>query len=118
VEPSAQESKELVEWPASGDIEFNDYKMRYRPGNFFFSSPLCRYFIYILKKGLDLVLRGITCAIKTNEKVGRKKKKGLGVDGNSMVQLFIFIIILYIYFIIIDWNCGPYWCRKIKVRWQ
>lgn len=38
-------------WPSKGEIRFNNYQVRYRPE-------------------LDLVLKGITCDIKSTEKVG------------------------------------------------
>ena len=37
-------------WPDRGEVEFQDYSTRYRPG-------------------LDLVLKDITCSIKSGEKV-------------------------------------------------
>ena len=39
-------------WPDRGEIEFQDYSTRYRPG-------------------LDLVLKDITCSIKSGEKVSK-----------------------------------------------
>lgn len=38
-------------WPSKGEIQFNNYQVRYRPE-------------------LDLVLKGITCDIGSQEKVG------------------------------------------------
>lgn len=42
-----------ADWPRHGEIQFNNYQVRYRPE-------------------LDLVLKGITCNIKSTEKVGDK----------------------------------------------
>lgn len=39
-----------ADWPRKGEIQFNNYQVRYRPE-------------------LDLVLKGITCNIKSAEKV-------------------------------------------------
>lgn len=38
-------------WPSKGEIQFSNYQVRYRPE-------------------LDLVLKGITCDIRSTEKVG------------------------------------------------
>uniref|UniRef100_A0A8D3CY00 ABC-type glutathione-S-conjugate transporter n=1 Tax=Scophthalmus maximus TaxID=52904 RepID=A0A8D3CY00_SCOMX len=46
-------------WPEEGRLEFEDYKVRYRPG-------------------LDLVLHGITCNIKSTEKIGIVGRTGAG----------------------------------------
>ncbi|KAG2462234.1 AB1C protein, partial [Polypterus senegalus] len=46
-------------WPDAGKINFNDYKVRYRPE-------------------LDLVLHGITCDIESTEKVGIVGRTGAG----------------------------------------
>ncbi|XP_027764504.1 canalicular multispecific organic anion transporter 1 [Empidonax traillii] len=46
-------------WPSKGEIQFNDYKVRYRPE-------------------LDLVLQGITCNIGSTEKVGVVGRTGAG----------------------------------------
>lgn len=42
-------------WPSKGEIQFSDYQVRYRPE-------------------LDLVLKGITCNMRSAEKVGGAKK--------------------------------------------
>uniref|UniRef100_A0A8C0VM35 ABC-type glutathione-S-conjugate transporter n=1 Tax=Cyanistes caeruleus TaxID=156563 RepID=A0A8C0VM35_CYACU len=46
-------------WPSRGEIQFVDYKVRYRPE-------------------LDLVLQGITCSIGSTEKVGVVGRTGAG----------------------------------------
>ncbi|KAA8583815.1 hypothetical protein FQN60_015023 [Etheostoma spectabile] len=46
-------------WPESGRLQFDNYKVRYRPG-------------------LDLVLDGITCDIKSTEKIGIVGRTGAG----------------------------------------
>ncbi|XP_058696895.1 ATP-binding cassette sub-family C member 2 [Poecile atricapillus] len=46
-------------WPSRGEIQFIDYKVRYRPE-------------------LDLVLQGITCSIGSTEKVGVVGRTGAG----------------------------------------
>jgi hypothetical protein len=43
-----------ADWPSKGEIQFHSYQVRYRPE-------------------LDLVLKGITCHIKSMEKVGEVK---------------------------------------------
>lgn len=43
-------------WPSKGEIRFNNYQVRYRPE-------------------LDLVLKGITCDIKSTEKVGEVEER-------------------------------------------
>eukprot|EP01113_Clastostelium_recurvatum_P045650 TRINITY_DN786_c0_g1_i1.p1 TRINITY_DN786_c0_g1~~TRINITY_DN786_c0_g1_i1.p1 ORF type:complete len:1526 (-),score=434.15 TRINITY_DN786_c0_g1_i1:5921-10498(-) len=52
-------SRPSSNWPASGAVEFRDLKLRYR-------------------KGLDLVLHGITAHIKPREKVGIVGRTGAG----------------------------------------
>ncbi|XP_069851649.1 ATP-binding cassette sub-family C member 2 [Dipodomys merriami] len=47
------------DWPSKGEIQFNNYQVRYRPE-------------------LDLVLKGITCAIKSTEKIGVVGRTGAG----------------------------------------
>ncbi|XP_048194448.1 ATP-binding cassette sub-family C member 2 [Perognathus longimembris pacificus] len=47
------------DWPSKGEIQFTNYQVRYRPE-------------------LDLVLKGITCAIKSTEKVGVVGRTGAG----------------------------------------
>lgn len=46
-------------WPSKGEIQFSNYEVRYRPE-------------------LDLVLRGITCDIKSAEKIGVVGRTGAG----------------------------------------
>ncbi|XP_053524633.1 ATP-binding cassette sub-family C member 2-like, partial [Artibeus jamaicensis] len=46
-------------WPSKGEIQFNNYQVRYRPE-------------------LDLVLKGITCNIKSQEKIGVVGRTGAG----------------------------------------
>ncbi|XP_013810458.2 ATP-binding cassette sub-family C member 2 isoform X1 [Apteryx mantelli] len=46
-------------WPSKGEIQFTDYKVRYRPE-------------------LELVLQGITCDIRSTEKVGVVGRTGAG----------------------------------------
>ncbi|XP_030190196.1 canalicular multispecific organic anion transporter 1 isoform X3 [Lynx canadensis] len=46
-------------WPSKGEIQFNNYQLRYRPE-------------------LDLILKGITCDIKSMEKVGVVGRTGAG----------------------------------------
>ncbi|XP_068424094.1 ATP-binding cassette sub-family C member 2 [Clinocottus analis] len=46
-------------WPESGRLQFDNYKVRYRPG-------------------LDLVLHGITCDIDSTEKIGIVGRTGAG----------------------------------------
>lgn len=46
-------------WPSKGEIQFVDYKVRYRPE-------------------LELVLQGITCSIGSTEKVGVVGRTGAG----------------------------------------
>ncbi|XP_026349643.2 ATP-binding cassette sub-family C member 2 [Ursus arctos] len=46
-------------WPSKGEIHFNNYQVRYRPE-------------------LDLVLRGITCDIRSMEKIGVVGRTGAG----------------------------------------
>ncbi|XP_060027480.1 ATP-binding cassette sub-family C member 2 isoform X2 [Erinaceus europaeus] len=46
-------------WPSKGEIQFNNYQVRYRPE-------------------LDLVLNGITCDIRSSEKIGVVGRTGAG----------------------------------------
>ncbi|CAO2585581.1 ATP-binding cassette sub-family C member 2, partial [Lemmus lemmus] len=48
-----------ADWPSKGEIQFNNYQVRYRPE-------------------LDLVLKGISCHIKSTEKVGVVGRTGAG----------------------------------------
>ncbi|KAL0177130.1 hypothetical protein M9458_026024, partial [Cirrhinus mrigala] len=47
------------DWPSAGNIRFENYKVRYRPE-------------------LELILHGITCDIKTTEKIGIVGRTGAG----------------------------------------
>lgn len=70
-EPPTIPGLDNPQWPTTGDIEFNDYKMRYR-------------------EGLDLVLRGITCNIASNEKIGIVGRTGAG---KSSIVLALFRLV-------------------------
>ncbi|XP_076297622.1 multidrug-Resistance like Protein 1 isoform X1 [Lasioglossum baleicum] len=59
------------EWPTQGQVEFNNYKVRYR-------------------EGLDLVLRGVTFSVKEGEKVGIVGRTGAG---KSSLTLALFRIL-------------------------
>ncbi|XP_015781054.1 multidrug resistance-associated protein 1-like [Tetranychus urticae] len=59
------------DWPSKGNITFNKYSTRYRPG-------------------LDLVLKEITCCINSNEKVGIVGRTGAG---KSSLTLALFRLI-------------------------
>ncbi|XP_059476483.1 multidrug resistance-associated protein 1 isoform X3 [Neocloeon triangulifer] len=65
------ETKPPKEWPANGNVVFNNYQVRYR-------------------EGLDLVLHGISCDIKGGEKVGIVGRTGAG---KSSLTLGLFRII-------------------------
>ncbi|KAF9429896.1 ATP-binding cassette, sub-C (CFTR MRP), member 9 [Podila epigama] len=74
LEPEAPEitaNRPTNEWPAEGRVDFVDYETRYRPG-------------------LDLVLRGVTCSIRTHEKIGICGRTGAG---KSSLTLALFRII-------------------------
>ncbi|XP_008280640.1 ATP-binding cassette sub-family C member 2 [Stegastes partitus] len=53
------DSRPPKNWPETGRLQFENYKVRYRPG-------------------LDLVLHGITCDIKSTEKIGIVGRTGAG----------------------------------------
>ncbi|XP_036121361.1 canalicular multispecific organic anion transporter 1 [Molossus molossus] len=57
-------------WPSKGDIQFNNYQVRYRPE-------------------LDLVLKGITCDIRSQEKIGVVGRTGAGKSSltNSLFRI-------------------------------
>ncbi|XP_014612656.1 PREDICTED: multidrug resistance-associated protein 1 isoform X4 [Polistes canadensis] len=59
------------EWPVTGQVEFKDYKVRYR-------------------EGLDLILHGLTFTIKGGEKVGIVGRTGAG---KSSLTLSLFRIL-------------------------
>ena len=64
--PLTYQAKE--EWPARGEIRFENYSTRYRPG-------------------LDLVLSGLSCSINAGEKVGIVGRTGAG---KSSITLALF----------------------------
>ncbi|KAM7072953.1 ATP-binding cassette sub-family C member 2 isoform 2-T2 [Molossus nigricans] len=57
-------------WPSKGEIQFNNYQVRYRPE-------------------LDLVLKGITCDIRSQEKIGVVGRTGAGKSSltNSLFRI-------------------------------
>ncbi|XP_030721180.2 ATP-binding cassette sub-family C member 2 [Globicephala melas] len=57
-------------WPSKGEIQFSNYQVRYRPE-------------------LDLVLKGITCDIKSTEKIGVVGRTGAGKSSltNSLFRI-------------------------------
>ncbi|XP_024411181.2 ATP-binding cassette sub-family C member 2 [Desmodus rotundus] len=57
-------------WPSKGEIQFHNYQVRYRPE-------------------LDLVLKGITCDIKSQEKIGVVGRTGAGKSSltNSLFRI-------------------------------
>lgn len=57
-------------WPSKGEIQFNNYQVRYRPE-------------------LDLVLKGITCDIRSSEKIGVVGRTGAGKSSltNSLFRI-------------------------------
>ncbi|XP_036920078.1 ATP-binding cassette sub-family C member 2 [Sturnira hondurensis] len=57
-------------WPSKGEIQFNNYQVRYRPE-------------------LDPVLKGITCDIKSGEKIGVVGRTGAGKSSltNSLFRI-------------------------------
>ncbi|XP_005352384.1 canalicular multispecific organic anion transporter 1 [Microtus ochrogaster] len=57
--PWVTDKRPPADWPSKGEIQFNNYQVRYRPE-------------------LDLVLRGISCHIKSTEKVGVVGRTGAG----------------------------------------
>lgn len=59
------------EWPAEGRVDFINYETRYRPG-------------------LELVLRGVNCSIRSHEKIGICGRTGAG---KSSLTLSLFRII-------------------------
>ncbi|KAG0347607.1 hypothetical protein BG004_007368 [Podila humilis] len=75
LEPEAPEiidsNRPPQEWPAEGRVDFVDYETRYR-------------------EGLDLVLRGVTCSIRSHEKIGICGRTGAG---KSSLTLALFRII-------------------------
>ncbi|KAK7071353.1 Multidrug resistance-associated protein 1, partial [Halocaridina rubra] len=61
----------LPSWPENGDVIFDNYEMRYRPG-------------------LELVLKGITCHFRPGEKVGIVGRTGAG---KSSLTLALFRLV-------------------------
>ncbi|MBZ3874542.1 Canalicular multispecific organic anion transporter 1 [Sciurus carolinensis] len=57
--PWVTDKRPPADWPSRGEIQFSNYQVRYRPE-------------------LDLVLKGITCDIKSTEKVGVVGRTGAG----------------------------------------
>ncbi|XP_012659115.1 canalicular multispecific organic anion transporter 1 [Otolemur garnettii] len=57
--PWVTDKRPPPDWPSQGQIQFKNYQVRYRPE-------------------LDLVLKGITCDIKSTEKVGVVGRTGAG----------------------------------------
>ncbi|XP_041517852.1 ATP-binding cassette sub-family C member 2 [Microtus oregoni] len=57
--PWVTDKRPPADWPSKGEIQFNNYQVRYRPE-------------------LDLVLKGISCHIKSTEKVGVVGRTGAG----------------------------------------
>nr|XP_020011854.1 canalicular multispecific organic anion transporter 1 [Castor canadensis] len=57
--PWVTDKRPPADWPSKGEIQFHSYQVRYRPE-------------------LDLVLKGITCHIKSMEKVGVVGRTGAG----------------------------------------
>ena len=74
-------------WPKYGQIDFVDYKLRYRPG-------------------LDLVLKGVDAQIKRGEKVGIVGRTGMikktkldyftifAKSGHTSLEYFLFLQVL------------------------
>ncbi|KAL8585023.1 hypothetical protein ACOMHN_043659 [Nucella lapillus] len=65
------DKKPASTWPEQGVVEFSNYQTRYR-------------------EGLDLVLRGISCSVKSGEKIGIVGRTGAG---KSSLTLALFRII-------------------------
>ncbi|KAF2399882.1 multidrug resistance-associated protein 1 [Trichodelitschia bisporula] len=64
-------NRPLPTWPSKGNIQFNDYSMRYRPG-------------------LDLVLKNIELSLRSREKIGIVGRTGAG---KSSLTLALFRIV-------------------------
>uniref|UniRef100_A0A3B3Y3I8 ATP-binding cassette, sub-family C (CFTR/MRP), member 3 n=1 Tax=Poecilia mexicana TaxID=48701 RepID=A0A3B3Y3I8_9TELE len=60
-----EEKKPPPEWPMQGNVEFNEYSVRYR-------------------EGLDLVLRNITLSVKGGEKIGIVGRTGAGKSSMTL----------------------------------
>lgn len=61
-----KDKRPAKQWPDQGQIEFRDFKMRYRDG-------------------LPLVLKGVKLVVKPNEKVGIVGRTGSGTIWNHFV---------------------------------
>uniref|UniRef100_A0A669EIM4 Canalicular multispecific organic anion transporter 2 n=1 Tax=Oreochromis niloticus TaxID=8128 RepID=A0A669EIM4_ORENI len=60
-----EDKKPPLEWPMQGNVEFNDYSVRYR-------------------EGLDLVLKDITLKVKGGEKIGIVGRTGAGKSSMTL----------------------------------
>ncbi|XP_054913516.1 ATP-binding cassette sub-family C member 3 isoform X4 [Poeciliopsis prolifica] len=60
-----EDKKPPTEWPTEGNVEFNEYSVRYR-------------------EGLDLVLRNITLRVKGGEKIGIVGRTGAGKSSMTL----------------------------------
>uniref|UniRef100_A0A672I1S6 ATP-binding cassette, sub-family C (CFTR/MRP), member 3 n=1 Tax=Salarias fasciatus TaxID=181472 RepID=A0A672I1S6_SALFA len=60
-----EDKKPPPEWPTAGNVEFNDYSVRYR-------------------EGLDLVLKGLTLSVKGGEKIGIVGRTGAGKSSMTL----------------------------------
>uniref|UniRef100_A0AAQ6A569 ATP-binding cassette, sub-family C (CFTR/MRP), member 3 n=1 Tax=Amphiprion ocellaris TaxID=80972 RepID=A0AAQ6A569_AMPOC len=60
-----EDKKPSSEWPMQGNVEFNDYSVRYR-------------------EGLDLVLKNITLKVKGGEKIGIVGRTGAGKSSMTL----------------------------------
>uniref|UniRef100_M4ACX3 Canalicular multispecific organic anion transporter 2 n=1 Tax=Xiphophorus maculatus TaxID=8083 RepID=M4ACX3_XIPMA len=60
-----EDKKPPAEWPTQGNVEFNEYSVRYR-------------------EGLDLVLRNITLSVKGGEKIGIVGRTGAGKSSMTL----------------------------------
>ncbi|XP_019491823.1 PREDICTED: canalicular multispecific organic anion transporter 1 [Hipposideros armiger] len=68
--PWVTDNRPPAGWPSKGEIQFNNYQVRYRPE-------------------LDLVLKGITCDIRSTEKIGVVGRTGAGKSSltNSLFRI-------------------------------
>lgn len=63
-------TKPTANWPDKGNVQFSDYKARYR-------------------EGLDLVLKGIDCHIEPGQKVCERFQGSRALDHIRMVHRFV-----------------------------